>query len=211
MSTPEIDDTQTPDSSEKQQVVDFEKRYKDTQAVYTKSQQELKAVKAKLEVLEKLTTPQIQLDAATQQELDDLMYTDPQAWRARMNAIESEATNKHKALLDETEKQVLAQTELENRARLLSEYNRSHPNFPITDEVIEFDVPARITKKLEKGDITFEDYLQEVHSFLYSPKKVGTGNETLNQPNLGKISGGDTPSEGAIMKDIVANYKNIIY
>ena len=211
MSTPEIDDTQNPSSAEKQQVVDFEKRYKDTQAVYTKSQQELKAVKAKLEILEKLTTPQIQLDAATQQELDDLMYTDPQAWRVRMNAIEREATNKHKALLDETEKQVLVQTELENRTRLLSEYNRSHPNFPITDEVIEFDVPARITKKLEKGDITFEDYLQEVHAFLYSPKKVGTGNETLNQPNLGKISGGDTPSEGAIMKDIVANYKNIIY
>lgn len=128
-----------------------------------------------------------------------------------MNAIKSEATNKHKALLDETEKQVLVQTELENRARLLNEYNRSHPNFPITDEVIEFDVPARITKKLEKGEITFEDYLQEVHSFLYSPKKVGTGNEILNQPNLGKISGGDTPSEGAIMKDIIANYKNIIY
>lgn len=211
MSTPENTDTQNQNGSEQQHSVDFEKRYKDTQGAYTKSQQELKAVKAKLEVLEKLTTPQIQLDADAQKELDDLMYTDPQAWRIRMNALENEASNKHRALLSEAEKQVLLQSELEDRARVLDEYNRSHPDFPITDNVIELDVPARITKKLDKGEISFEDYIKEVHEFLYSPKKVGSANEILKQPNLGKVAGGDTPSEGSVIKDITANYKNIVF
>lgn len=210
MSTPVHTDTQSPNGSESQQV-DYEKRFKDTQAAYTKSQQELKAVKAKVEVLEKLTTPQIQLDAATQQELDDLKFSDPDAWRVKMNSIELEARQKHQSLLSEAEKAASIQAELERRTQVLNEYNRNHPGFEITDEVIQLDVPSRITKKLESGEISFDDFLVEVKDFLYSPKKVGSSNKVLNQPNLGTIGGGESPSEGAVNQDIAANYKNIAF
>lgn len=210
MSTPVTTDT-LEQSSESQQQVDYEKRYKDTQAAYTKSQQELKAVKAQVDVLEKLTTPQIQIDAETQRELDDLKYSDPDAWRTKMNNLELEARTKHQSTLSTAAQQAAMQAELERRTQVLDEYNRSHPGYEITDEVIQLDVPTRITKKLESGEISFDNFLTEVKDFLYSPKKVGTANKALGQPNLGNIGGGDTPSDTAVTLDIAANYKNIAY
>lgn len=210
MSTPVTTDT-LEQSSESQQQVDYEKRYKDTQAAYTKSQQELKAVKAQVDVLEKLTTPQIQIDAETQKELEDLKYSDPDAWRAKMNNLELEARTKHQSTLSTAAQQAAMQAELERRTQVLDEYNRSHPGYEITDEVIQLDVPTRITKKLESGELSFDNFLTEVKDFLYSPKKVGTANKALGQPNLGNIGGGDTPSDTAVTLDIAANYKNIAY
>ncbi len=213
MSTPEqnANDTQTQVVGQSQAQIDYEKRFKDTQASYTKSQQELKAVKAKLEVLEQLTQPTIQLDPAVQQELDDLKYSDPETWRQKMNTLENDARARHQSLLSEAEKNASIQAELERRALVLNEYNNSHPNAPITQELIDFDVPARITKKLEKGEISFDDFIVEVHNFIYTPKKVGSNTQVLNQPNLGQMGGGTTPSEGAVINDIAANYKNIAY
>lgn len=210
MSTPVNTDT-IEQSSESQQQVDYEKRYKDTQAAYTKSQQELKAVTAQVDVLEKLTTPQIQIDAETQRELDDLKYSDPDAWRTKMNNLELEARTKHQSTLSTAAQQAAIQAELERRTQVLDEYNRSHPGYEITDEVIQLDVPTRITKKLESGELSFDNFLTEVKDFLYSPKKVGTANKALEQPNLGNIGGGDTPSDTAVTLDIAANYKNIAY
>ena len=210
MSTPVNTDT-LEHSSESQQQIDFEKRYKDTQAAYTKSQQELKAVKAKVDVLEKLTTHQIQIDAEAQKELDDLKYSDPDAWRAQMNNLELDARSKHQNLISAAEQQAAIQAEMDRRTQVLNEYNRSHPGFEITDEVIQLDVPTRITKKLVSGELIFDDFLGEVKEFLYAPKKVGTTNKIVGQPNLGNVGGGDTPSDTSISNDIVANYKNIAY
>lgn len=213
MSTPEqLNANDTPLQTEgTQQQIDWEKRFKDTQGSFTKSQQELKAVKAKLQVLETLTQPTIQIDESTQKELDDLKYSDPDAWRQKMNTLENDARVKHHSLLSEAEKNASLQAELERRALVLDEYNRLHPETQITQELIDFDVPARISKKLETGEISFDDFIVEVHNFIYTPKKVGSSNQVLNQPNLGQIGGGTTPSDGAVMKDIAANYANIAY
>lgn len=212
MSIPENNNSATlPSGGEAENNVNYEKRFKDTQSAYTKSQQELKAAKAKLEALEKLTQPVVQLDEATQAQLDELKYSNPEAWRDKMNSLEAEAKLKHLSVLSEAEKIAMQQAELEQRAQILSEYNSKHPQNPITDEVIMFDVPPRITKKLENGEISFEQFLTEAHNFLYAPKKVGDGNKTLNQPNMRDFGGGTTPSTNAVDSSIIENYKNLVY
>jgi len=202
------DATSTKDNSSG---VDFEKRFKDTQSAYTKSQQELKAAKAKLEALEKLTAPKVELDEQTKQELESLKYEDPDAWRVKMNQLETEAHRKHKDTLDEAGRIAAQQAELERRKQVLADFNVSHPELVITDETIQYDVPPRITQKLEKGEVSFETYLEEVAEFLQAPKVIGDGNKTLNQPNLNKVGGDDTPTDGAVQKDIVKDYKNIVF
>lgn len=212
MSIPENNNSATlPTGGEAETNVNYEKRFKDTQSAYTKSQQELKAAKAKLEALEKLTQPVVQLDEATQAQLDELKYSNPEAWRDKMNSLEAEAKLKHLSVLSEAEKIAMQQAELEQRAQILSEYNSKHPQNPITDEVIMFDVPPRITKKLENGEISFEEFLSEAHNFLYAPKKVGDGNQTLKQPNMRDFGGGTTPTDNAVDSSIIENYKNLVY
>lgn len=212
MSIPENNNSATlPTGGEAETNVNYEKRFKDTQSAYTKSQQELKAAKAKLEALEKLTQPVVQLDEATQAQLDELKYSNPEAWRDKMNSLEAEAKLKHLSVLSEAEKLAMQQAELEQRAQILSEYNSKHPQNPITDEVIMFDVPPRITKKLENGEISFEEFLTEAHNFLYAPKKVSDGNQTLKQPNMRDFGGGTTPTDNAVDSSIIENYKNLVY
>ncbi len=191
--------------------IDYEKRFKDTQGAFTKSQQELKATQAKLEALEKLTTPRIELDEATKTELEDLKFSDPEAWRTRLNKLEIEAQNAHKATLTEAERLANQQAELETRAQVLADFQASHPTLVINDDVIKYDVPPRITSKLESGEISFEQYLNDVANYLNQGKVIGDGNSTLNQPNLKDVGGDDTPTSGAIQQDIVKDYANIVF
>jgi len=208
MSNPEQNADATP--SQGSESVDFEKRFKDTQGAYTKSQQELKAAQAKIDILEKLAKPKVELDEATKTELDDLKYSNPDEWRARVNKLEIEAINKQQESLTLAQQEAMREAELASRAQLLDEYNRANPNLVITDDVIKYDIPPRITKKLEDGEVSFEEFLNETKNYLEKPKKIGDGNKTLNQPNLGLQGGNDAPSKDALGKDIVANYKDII-
>lgn len=191
--------------------VDYEKRFKDTQGAFTKSQQELKATQAKLDALEKLNTPRVELDEATKLELDNLKFSDPDAWRAKLNTLELEAQNKQKDTLTEAERLANQKTELDNRAQTFANFQASHPDLIITDDIIRYDVPPRITSKLESGEISFEQYLNDVAGYLNQGKVVGDGNTTLNQPNLKDVGGDDTPTKGAIQKDIVKDYANIVF
>ena len=207
------DATSTPSTvdSSQETKIDFEKRFKDTQAAFTKSQQALKEKEARLEALEKLTQPKVELDEATKTELETLKYEDPDAWRIKVNQLESEAARKHQETLNEAGRLAAQQAELERRAQVLEEFNRSHPTLQITDEVIQYDVPPRITKKLENGEVSFEAYLEEVRDYLQAPKVIGDGNKTLNQPDLTRVGGDDKPSEGAVKADIVKDYKKIVF
>lgn len=211
---PNVEDASSkPNSSDasKNQDIDYEKRFKDTQGAFTKSQQELKATKAKLEILEKMTIPEVELDEATKTELEDLKHSDPDAWRNKLNTLEIEAQNKHKNTLTEAERLVNQQTELENRAQTLATFQASHPDFIINDDIIKYDVPPRITAKLESGEISFDQYLIDVKDYLSTGKVIGDGNKTLQQPNLKDVGGDDTPTGDAIKKDIVKDYANISY
>jgi len=221
MSNPEqtnksVDDTSKPTGSDvskenKPVEVDYEKRYKDTQGAFTKSQQELKAMKARNKILEELTVPKVELDEATKTELEKLKFSDPEAWRNRLNTLETEAHTAHRATLNEAENQVNKQTELEARDAIFATFQASHPDLNITDDVIKYDVPPRITAKLESGEIGFEQYLSDVAEYLGAPKVIGDGNKVNGQPNLADVGGDNTPTKDAVKKDIVKDYKNIVF
>lgn len=192
-----------------------EKRRRDTQAEFTKTRQALKAIEAEKEKLKeqlqsRLTTS---LSQEQQEELEELKYSDPEMWREKLNKYESEAKAHQREELEgltgEARKAAELQFELERRQQVLRDFNE-HAQIPITDEVIANDVPPRITKKLEDGKITFEDFLSEVSDYL-GKTKVVKNEETLNQPSLGNTSGGVTPSKTAEKADIVKDYKNIVF
>lgn len=192
-------------------VIIAEKKVRDTQASFTKNQQELSVVRAKADVLERLTTPKVELDEATKARLDELKYSDPDAWKAELDKLEAEAKVKHKELLTQAEQEALKLQELNNRGLILEDFNRRHPGFQLTDEMIRYDIPPRITSKLEKGEIGFEAYLQECYAFMSKPKVIGDGNKVLEQPNLSKEGGDDTPTKGAVNKSIAETYKDLIF
>lgn len=193
-----------------------EKRRRDGQAALTREQQRVAALEAEKAALLELTTGTIQLSltAEEQAELDDLKFSDPEAWRVKMNSLETEARTKKVNAVNEQLKQVSTNVssaaELNRRKQLLEDYNTANPQYALDDEVIANDIPPRITKKLETGKITFEEFLQEANDYLKKGKVVAD-EETLDQPNLGKVAGGATPSADAANKGLSSSYKSELY
>lgn len=191
-------------------VVTAEKRYRDTQGAYTKSQQELKAKLAELDTLKGLHKPQLVLEPGVKEELEDLKLTDPDRWRARLNQLERESELNYSENLTKAGQQAQIAAELERRSQVLADFNASY-GLNIDDSTIEFDIPGRITKKLEKGEVSFEDFLLEVKDYLETPKVVGSNTKTLNQPNLTKAGGDSTPTKDAVEGDIKTKYKAMVF
>lgn len=194
-------------STNPQPATDWEKRYKDTQVSYTKGQQEIKRLRAEMGVLRN-SAPQPQIDPAVREELEDLKYSDPEAWRTKVNNIEAEAKASYQAKLDEATTVANQEFELERRAQVLADFSSSR-NFELTDEIIQNDIPPKFTKKLEQGDITFEEFLEESYSYL--TKRTVDNPGVSNQPNINKTSGGGTPSDPATNGDIIQTYSNEVY
>jgi len=91
-----------------------EKRRKDAQAALTPLQQESSRLKAELAV-QSVATP---IDVTEQSRLEDLKYSDPDAWRAEMNKSESTQAEAYKAAVDT--KQAEIETEMSQAEVLAS-------------------------------------------------------------------------------------------
>jgi len=192
-----------------------EQRRKDTQAAYTKGQQKLKALEAQVTKLTELAEKAIKpsLSAEEQEELEALKYEDPEAWREKLNSFETKAQTEARVKLEELtgEARVTAEQEFElsRREQVLEEFNAS-AKVAITDEIIANEVPPRITKKLEDGTVSFEDFLKEVSDYLETGKVV-KNDDTLNQPNLSNMAGGKTPKDEKPEASLSESYAGDLY
>lgn len=205
MDTPDNSTAIPPEVDWKAEFEKAEKRRKDTQAAFTKSQQALKAKEVELQVL-KTTKPAITAEEA--KVLEDLKFKDPDAWKQRLDELNGNHQATIAAKTKELTDQVVHQSELERRMQVMAEFNAANPGVVITDEVIDFDIPPRITKKLAKGEVSFEDFLVEVKEYLNAPKKVKTDG-VEQQPNLSKVGGSSTPN--VTSEVITSTYEKSIF
>lgn len=194
-----------------------EQRRRDTQAEYTKTKQNNAALKAEKDELMTQLDSDVKLDLTLDQEeeLDELKFSDPDKWRSKMNFYETEAQAKHTKQVDERLKEVSAKgtetAELERRKQVLQDFQAANPGLALDDDVIANDVPPRISKRLQENEVTFEEFLQEVHNYLKTGKVVNKTDETMGQPNLSKAGGSDTPSDEAVEHESVKTYDTEVY
>ncbi len=191
----------------------LEKRRRDTQASYVKEQQrgdKLEAENGKLattwaeEVSQNLT-------AAQRTELEELKNTDAEAWREKLNKYEQTNKASTKEKQKKIKKEAHEETELQRRTRVLDEYNEANPDSQLTDEVIDNDLPPRITKKLADGKLTFDEFITEATTYLGKSKKVSEGEDLSGDPDLSDVGGSDTPTKDAVDKEAAESYKGEIY
>lgn len=213
MGIPE-NNTDTPEST---QQVDYEKRFKDTQAFATKiaqekadKERELAELKAELSVLKTTAKPSLTIDAQVQKELEDLKYSDPDAWRTRVNELETAANAEFNSKIVEAKQLSSQQLELQRRANVLTQFQNEHPDVVFTDELLHLDIPQRIVKELENGKVTYEEFLNNVYNYVKTPKVIGSTTKTLEQPNLSKTGGDDTPTKNSSSnQNIIQTYENM--
>ena len=192
--------------------VQAEVRRRHTQSTYTKTQQELKAEKAKNAALAEHWQKDAvaNLSATDKADLEELKTQDPEAWRQKIGELEEAQRTKFSAKVEEINKDASELTELEQRQLELDDFNKANPDHQITDDVIENDVPPRITNQLRDGKLTWTEYLEKVKKYVTTPKTVQK-TKVPNEPNLGNMPGGAEPTSEAQNKQSSSDYKAEIF
>lgn len=191
----------------------LEKRHRDTQSSYTRSQQQNKLLQAEnARLAESWEADAVEsLTAAQQSKLQELKVQDTDAYIEEVAKIKDAAKSDFQARKAKLTDEVTKATELETREAQLDAYNAANPNAQITSEVIDNDVPPRVVKQLEKGEITFEEFLNKAGKYLTTPKKVKPTEKAEGEPDLSKAGGGDTPSDSALSKQSSSDYSKEIF
>ena len=201
-------------SDEVRYAAGLEKRRRDTQAAFSKKSAEASQLEAENRALtNEWQKDGVKLTTTQQEELDELKYSDPDKWRLKLNEYESEAQKKFQERSNEVSASAKTETETERRNKLLQEYNAANPDFQITDDVVDNELPPKYLKQLTAGDITFEDYLDKAKEFLSTGKVIKGASDELedNDPNFHKAGGGAKPSEEAVAGEAQESYKKEVY
>ncbi len=188
-----------------------EKRRRDTQSQFTKQQQQLKAAETRANKLaEKLEASIMEsLPLKQQTRLEELKNTDPDAWRTELTKLEANAKGELAKELETITAEASKVSEEERRLAVLAQFQEENPD--ITPEMIDEDVPPRITKKLANGTITFEQFLEESAKFLRAGKVIDPGETAPSFVDLGKGAGGSRPGENDQEKAAVDSYAKEVY
>ena len=190
-----------------------EVRRRDTQGAYTKNQQQLKALQAENEKLASSweSDAVANLSSTEQAKLEELKVQDPDTWRSEIARLEEEKRDKFKEKREAITVEASQMTELERRGLQLEQFNKDNPDIALTDEVIENDIPPRITRKLEKGEIQFDEYLTEVSNYLAKPKKIAEGEKAPSTPNFANSRGSSNPTTDAVNQQSKDDYTKEIF
>jgi hypothetical protein len=75
-------------------------------------------------------------------------------------------------------------SELERRKLILEDFKKLNPDFELTDENVQYDLPPKLVKGLETGELTFDNFLQEAKKYLETPKEVEQPPTPPEEPKL---------------------------
>ncbi len=193
--------------------VTSERRRRDTQSGYTKSQQQVRRQTALASVLqEKLLSSSIEFTPEQRNELDSLKTTDPDKWREKLNEYETKARTLLKTELEEIAKNTADKSEIEIREEQMAAWSKS-TGIKLTDEIVNNDLPPRFKKDLTDGKITFEKFLEKAGTFLTSKKIIKGSEEDTDDDtiNLSDVAGGQAPTKQAQEGDFEETYKKTIF
>lgn len=185
---------------------------RDTQGAYTKTNQQLIAAQAERDALKAIAEQApVSLTSDQQTELDDLKYSDPDAWRAKLNEYEEAAKQGTATQVTETMTTAAEKAVAAARLKQLKEFT-ANSGIELTDEIIENDLPPRITSKLSSGEITFAEFLEQAERFLTADKTIdksnpeGEGTTTKTKPSFDTTSGSGDPSNPESNADFAHQY-----
>ena len=187
-----------------------EKKFRDLQVPLTRTAQDNKLLESENEVLKDKLAKLTALTDEQSNELEQLKVTDPEAYFDKRTEYEAKAASQFDEELADVRTKTKGELELERREQYIADFNTGR-KVPITQELIDNEVPAKFVKQLQANEITFEEFVTGVASFVDTPKAYGKKEEVTNVTDLGNVAGGDTPSKEKQYDNIAESYANIVF
>lgn len=191
----------------------IEIRRRDTYSSYSKSKNENVALKSENAEMAKQweTDAMANLSSDDKADLAELRESDVDAYIAKKAEHVQAAKEQFGARRAKVKETAEHETELERRTRLVEEYNAENPTAMLTQDVIDNDVPPRMLKAVEAGEITFDEFVTRATAYLKANKILEPGVTKAEEPNLSRSGGGSTPDASAIEKEAQNSYKKEIF
>ena len=193
--------------------VTAERRYRDTQGAFTRATQEAKKNEAIAKGFQdRLLESEVSLSKEQKYELNELRKTDPEAWRTKLNELETANKTSLSTELEEIRSKSSNKGELEIRKDQMAAFSEE-TGIVLTDEVVANDLPPRFLKELEKGDVTFEEFLTKAGNYIKSEKVIQDSDKSTDDDtkDLSQVAGGQEPSKQAQKGDFVETYEKTIF
>lgn len=142
-----------------------------------------------------LAAPQI--SAADQVKLDNLKETDVDAWRVAMNEAEAATAATAQKQINDVLSTKMHTTEVAVRAEKLKVLE-AQLGVPVTDDLLNANIPKLYMDQLEKGSITFDAFLVTAKNYLVPAAPGSAAAPVLPPvvPNLSKEGGGGSSLSG---------------
>ena len=189
-----------------------EKRRRDTQSALAKTTSANAVLTSEVEGLTKLVKEGkvIHISPEEEEELKELKFSDPEAWRERMNKLEQNATEAMQGNLTKISDDAQLMGATGERKVLLDAFISDNPGLTITDDVLANDIPPRITSALENGEVSFIEFLGNVKEYLETGKVI-LDNKPGSTPNLSQIGGNDVPGNEAEKQGDETDYEKQMF
>lgn len=153
---------------------------------------------------------QFKPSAKQQEELEELLETDPEAWRVKLNEYETEAQLNAREGLSKIKEDAISTVLIKERTEQLNAFNTLHPDANLTPELIAQSVPKMHLDKLENGKMTYAEFLGVANTYVTSGAAVDTDNP--DKPiDLSDAPGSSEPGEEDINKQGDIDYDKTIY
>lgn len=188
-----------------------EERRRNTQSSYTKGQQRIKALEAEIAILREEASKAVGLKIASNDALEELKHTDPEAWYRERLKLENQHMQDFQSRINEESKKATQAEMLTQRMQYLEDFNKANPDANLTDEFLSLDIPQRLRVELEQtGD--FESFVNKAYEWKRSGKVVGSSVAApASQPNLGNIGGANAPDTKSQANDLLERFKNMTF
>ncbi len=189
-----------------------EKRRRDTQTAYNGERQKNIAFE---EELTQYRT-QAEIDAVSrmseeqQTELEELKHTDPESWRTRLNEIEQSNKAAFNEKATELTTKAKVKSEQARRQELLDNWVAENPDLQLDDSTIEDNIPPKFMKQLDKGEISFDEFLVVAKKYLSKGKTLDKGVQAPNEPDLSSVGGGSVPDDRS-RQSALPSYQDAIF
>ncbi len=189
--------TNTPSDGGPNQLEVLEQRLKSAQGALTPAHQEI--AKLKQELAAANSPVEASISPEKQTELDNLKFTDPDAWRTQMNTLEQANT-------DAVKKQVTEEMKMEQDKTATRLFLVSNPNIDV--EVLRNVIPVALQEKYKNGEISIETILESGKRLLDGAPIASV--LAPDSPNLGNVSGSDRPTNQAKQKQVEQDWSSTI-
>ncbi len=141
----------------------------------------------------------VQLNEEEQSELANLQSEDPDAWRLKVNEMESNNRKKLTEVLQVQPYDEKVLEEVSNRKAIVKQFQDKNPDLDLSEKNLSEHLPPAIAQKVKSGDVTFEDAVKHSVSAMKAimPKKSEEDNveEKETDPDLTSAAGTSTPQQ----------------